>query len=270
MTVDPDRVARIIGEIADAIVAPRFGRLEDHEVRSKSGPDDLVTEVDEAAERALERALRDIYPAAQFIGEETVAREPARADALKGDGAFWVVDPLDGTRNFVRGVAEFGSIVALVEGGETRMGFIHATPERKTAVAVKGDGATWAGAPLLPQRETHAPPRGLRSISWLPEAERRRVQAGLAQFQSRTGHCSAYSYLLLARGEIDFKISSRIHPWDHLAGALILDELGGRTSFLETGAPLGSQPPLDRALLAVAPGRDWDRFATVLRGEAQG
>ena len=62
-------------------------------------------------------------------------------------------------------------------------------------------------------------------------------------------------------GEVDFKLSSRIHPWDHAAGALILDELGGRAAFLGTGAPYTPQDSIDAPLLATAPGRDWDEIA---------
>lgn len=266
MRVDPHRVESIIAEIADAIVAPKFGKLDKADIRTKTGPTDLVTAVDEAAERALEAALKDIYPAAIFIGEETVARDPARAEALRGDGPFWIVDPLDGTRNFVRNIPEFGTIVALVEGGETRMGWIYATPEKKCAVAVKGEGAAWAGAPVQLKSSPNAPMRGLRSVSWLEEPARKRIEKALLHYNTKNGHCSAYSYLLLSRGEIDFKISSRIHPWDHLAGALLVSELGGRTAFLDESEDLTPHPPIDRALLATAPGRDWAALAAALEG----
>lgn len=266
MSVDPEKVARLIGDIAETIIAPKFGALPKEAVRAKSGPNDLVTEVDEAAERALEKALCDIDPGAYFIGEESVARDPARVDKLAGDGAFWVVDPLDGTRNFVRGVNEFGSIVAYVKNGETRMGWIYGVPDRACAIAVKGEGASWAGEKLHPPPAGAAPRRGLRSLSWLADEERERIKRALdARFETGNGHCSAYAYLLLARGEIDFKVSSRIHPWDHLAGALLLSELGGRAAFLGSGEDYRPRPPLDRALLAVAPGRSWGTLADALR-----
>lgn len=266
MSIDPEKVARLVGDIADEIIAPKFGNLPKEAVRAKSGPNDLVTEVDEAAERALEKALRDIDPAAYFIGEESVARDPSRVEALAGDGAFWVVDPLDGTRNFVRGVREFGSIVAYVKNGETQMGWIYGAPDRACAIAVAGGGATWAGERLDPQAPGSAPLRGLRSLSWLEDEERERIKRALdARFDTGNGHCSAYAYLLLARGAIDFKVSSRIHPWDHLAGALLLSELGGRAGFLDSGEAYAPRPPVDRALLAAAPGRSWRSIADALR-----
>lgn len=266
MRIDPLKVAAIIGEIAEEIIAPRFGKLSPDNIRTKSGPNDMVTDVDEAAERALERALREIAPGAAFVGEEDVARDPSRADVLSGVGAAWVVDPLDGTRNFIRGISEFGAIVAYVEGGETQMGWIYAVPEKMCAVAVRGEGASWGGAPFRPHRQPSVPPHGLRSLGWLAAPERDRVLAALSgRFSSKPADCSAYSYLRLARGDADFMISSRIHPWDHLAGGLIVSELGGRSAFLDTGEALTPQPPADRALLVVAPGRDWTTIAAGLR-----
>ncbi len=266
MKIDPYEVAALIGGIAEEIITPKFRNLPKEAVRTKSGPNDLVTEVDEAAERALEKALSAIDPGAYFIGEESVAREPARAETLSGDGAFWVVDPLDGTRNFVRGVAEYGSIVAYVKNGETLMGWIYGAPDKACAIAVKGEGATWDGKPINPQPAAREPLRGLRSLSWLEENERAQIQAALKEkFETKNGHCSAYSYLLLTRGAFDFKISSRIHPWDHLAGTLLLTELGGRAAFLKSGETYGPRPPIDGALLATAPGRSWESIAGALR-----
>ncbi len=266
MRIDPGKVAALIGEVAEEIIAPKFRNLPKEAVRTKSGPNDLVTEVDEAAERALEKALAAIDPNAFFIGEESVARDPARVEALRGGGAFWVVDPLDGTRNFVRGVAEYGSIVAYVKNGETLMGWIYGAPDKACAIAVKGEGANWAGAPIEPEPLKREVLRGLRSLSWLEESERTHIQAVLKEkFETRNGHCSAYSYLLLARGAYDFKISSRIHPWDHLAGTLLLTELGGRAAFLNSGEAYGPRPPIDGALLATTPGRSWEGIAAALR-----
>ena len=77
MSIDPERVAMIIAEIAQAEIAPRYGALDSDQVRTKSGPNDFVTEADEAAERALEKALCEIRPDAVFIGEERAAADPS-------------------------------------------------------------------------------------------------------------------------------------------------------------------------------------------------
>jgi fructose-1,6-bisphosphatase/inositol monophosphatase family enzyme len=262
MRPDPERVAAMIAEIAAHEIAPHFGKLEKDAVRAKSSATDLVTRVDISTEAALKAALLGLVPGAGFIGEEAAAADPSIVAALSGPGRFWVVDPLDGTRNFVNGTPEFGTLVAFVEDGRTLMGFIHAVPDAATAIAVAGEGVRWKGAAPQAAAATHEPPVGLRSIGWLTPEWRDRLTASLRRnLASRPGHCSAYAYLKLMTGEADFKLSSRIHPWDHAAGALILDELGGRAAFLANGEPYGPRDSVDAPLLATGPGRDWADIA---------
>ncbi|MBI1364826.1 MAG: inositol phosphatase [Alphaproteobacteria bacterium] len=267
VSIDPDRVEALIAEIAETEIAARFGKLSAEDIHEKSGPADLVTEADEAAERALKKALLGVRPDATFIGEETAAKNPSIVEALGEKGAFWIVDPLDGTRNFVTGAKEFGTIVAFVEGGETRMGWIYAVPEKSSGVAVRGAGARWRGAPIEPKAEPEGNLIALRSLGWAPPSRREQLRALLKQrFDSRPGYCSAYAYLSLARGLVDFKLSSRIHPWDHAAGALLVREAGGKIAFLDSGEDYPPMPSVDRLLLATAPGRDWSAIAASLSG----
>lgn len=265
MIPDPERVAARIAEVAQAVIAPRYGRLKADEIRQKGGPNDLVTEVDEAAERALEAALGELAPGAAFLGEELAARDPARVGALLAQERCWIVDPLDGTRNFINRIDEFGTIVAFVEGGITRMGWIYAIPHDACAIASAGEGATLDGdaigvAPPKPRLE------GLRSLGWLEPKRQDRIRARLrAHFPTRPGNCSAYAYLDLARGRVDFKLSSRIHAWDHAAGALLVAETGGRTAFLDGGAAYAPSASVDAPLLCSAAGRDWNAIAAKLR-----
>lgn len=264
--VDPEKVAALIADIAQTEIAPRYRKLQKHEIREKSGPNDLVTEVDEATERALRAALMDIRPDAAFVGEESAAADPAIGEALRRGGAAWIVDPLDGTRNFVTGVDEFGTIVAFVEHGRAQMGWIYSVPERKIAIGVRGEGATWDGEKIVAKK----PPLGslvaLRSLGFLPP-QRADYMRGLLKenFDSRPGYCSAYAYIALACGEVDCKISSRIHPWDHVAGALLVEEAGGRVAWLDDGSEYAPAPSTDRLLLGTAPGRDWEKAAEILR-----
>jgi fructose-1,6-bisphosphatase/inositol monophosphatase family enzyme len=261
MRPDPERVAAVIAEIADVEIAPHYRKLAPGAVRAKESPSDLVTVVDEAVERALKSALCALSPGAAFIGEEAAAADPSILSRL-GERACWIVDPLDGTRNFVRGVDEFGTIVAYVENGRTVMGWIYAAPERAMAVGVAGAGATWRGERVRTEPQREARPMGLRSTGWLTPPWRERLAASLrAEVDSASGHCSAYAYLKLLKGDVDFKLSSRIQAWDHAAGALILSEAGGAVRWLESGEPYAPQASRDHPLLATAPGRDWNDIA---------
>lgn len=264
--IDAEKVAALIADIAETEIAPRYGKLKSHEIREKSGPTDLVTEVDEATERALRAALMDIRPDAAFVGEESAAADPRVAEALRTGGAAWIVDPLDGTRNFVNGVDEFGTIVAFIENGRTEAGWIYSVPEKKIAIGVRGEGASWGGGKIVVKKPAGERLVALRSFGFLPPARADYMRALLKEnFDSRPGYCSAYAYIALSRGLVDVKISSRIHPWDHAAGALLVEEAGGRVAWLDDGAAYAPQPTADRLLLGTAPGRDWDRVAEVLR-----
>ena len=269
MSIDIQRVADRIAEIAEDEIMNRFGKLSPTDIRAKSGPQDFVTEADEAAERRLESVLKEISPDAAFIGEERAAADPSIVEALAGDGAFWIVDPLDGTRNFINGKSEFGSIVAYVVDGQTQIGWIYAAPDRKCALVERGNGAEWAGAPLTPSPPSESPPRGLRSIGWLTPKWRGVLPRNLKEnFTSKSMHCSAYAYLKTALGEVDFKVSSRLHPWDHAAGVLLVEETGGVSSYLDDGAAYRPGPSTDRPLLVSASGRDHNLCVRMLTAPA--
>ena len=266
MTLDPLKIGEIISEIADEEIVPRFGRLSPDEIRHKSTPNDLVTEVDEAVEASLKKALSGVCPETNFIGEELAAQNPDIVKALDGQGRFWIVDPLDGTRNFVNGVEEFATIVALVENGVTLMGWIYAVPEAKIAIGERGNGALWAQEPVRVKKQSADKETGVHSLGWLTPNWKPRIVKNLkTHFSSSAMHCSAYAYLRVLRGEKDFKLSSRIHPWDHVAGALMVTEAGGRVAFVDDGTEYAPSSSVDRPLLAAASGRDWDAMAAKLR-----
>lgn len=284
MTPDLDRihtgVSAALREAGETILMAHFGQLEPDQIRQKTSPSDLVTEIDVRAEAFFRARFHDLLPDAGFIGEEAAAADPSIVARLAGPGLFWVVDPIDGTRNYVRGTREFGSIIALVKDGQTIAGWLHAAPENRTyachagldapvIMTTDGEGRTQS-VPIMPasRMATHhdgARPSGLRSLGWLDDAWRDRLVARLGEHTETTAnHCSAYGYIYLLTGQYDFKVSSRIHPWDHLAGAYLLARLGAQTRFLDTGHAYGPVDSVDRPLLAVAPGQSWDDLAGLL------
>jgi fructose-1,6-bisphosphatase/inositol monophosphatase family enzyme len=266
MIVDPEKVAAVIAEIAEEEIMSRFGALAAEDISTKSGPQDFVTAADHAAEARLEKALGGLYPGAAFVGEERAAADPALVSRLdRESGAFWIVDPLDGTRNFVQGLHEFATIVALVENGEIRQGWIYAIPDKRFAIGSKGDGAQWDGAPLRPVAPAEGLMTGYRAMnSMAPEWKDRIAPALKTEFKTERARCSAYAYIHLARGDHDFAVYSRVNPWDHAAGVLMLRELGGRASYMDDDSPYAPRLTIGRPLLVSANRDTWAQAAAKL------
>jgi len=263
MIVDPEKVAGVIEEIAEEEIAARFGKLAEHEIGTKTSPDDFVTEADLAAEKKLAVALSDFYPGATFIGEERTAADPALVRKLElKDGAFWIVDPLDGTRNFVQGRPQFGTIVALVVDGETHNGWIYAIPDKGLAIGEKSEGATWRGERLGSVAPKQGPLQGYRAIGNMLEPWKSQIVPRLREnFETESMSCSAYAYVQLIQGQRDFALYSRAHPWDHAAGVLMLTEVGGRAEYLDDGSPYAPVATQGRPMLAAGNMETWRKVA---------
>ncbi len=103
-SIDIADLANILQEAAVKEILPRFRNLGDGDIREKSEAIDLVTEADEAAERLIKARVAEIAPTALFIGEESVAADPALLNTLEGAELAVVVDPIDGTFNFAAGI----------------------------------------------------------------------------------------------------------------------------------------------------------------------
>ena len=121
----PKRVDQLLQEAARVEIMPRFRNLAAHEVRQKSSAMDLVTDADEAAERLIAKGLRQIFPHAVVIGEEATERDPTLLNALADADLAFLIDPVDGTKNFASGLPLFGVMVAAVRRGEVVAGWIH-------------------------------------------------------------------------------------------------------------------------------------------------
>ena len=228
--IDTAKIAAILKDCADKYVLPRFNKLKDHEIITKTSKDDLVTDADRETEAALAKILTTLYPGSVVIGEEGVFEGKANLDELKKkEGIVWVIDPVDGTRNFVQGRPEFSIMLACVVNGETRYGWIHDVLEAETAIASKGGGAWYKGQKLQvandkPIEETN----GYIGKKYLAQDHRAHVNQEAGKVKKLgTISCASHEYLRMAQGKADFGIYSKIKPWDHLAGVLFIQESGG-------------------------------------------
>lgn len=227
----PDTVFDIIRDVALRVVEPRFQTLKEGDIRSKSSPSDLVTIADTQAEAELERFLPALVPGSVALGEEAISRgEHSEDRLLDRSGTYWVIDPVDGTHNFAHGIPVFGTMVSLVHNGECVQAYIYDIPGKRAVFAEKGGGAHINGVKMSvsPSNKPVNEVKGYINTRFLPEKIKSHLSSLSGQLGDTTAHfCCAFEYAGLVSGESSFALYTRMKPWDHLAGALILTEAGG-------------------------------------------
>lgn len=232
-------VEEAVRKAAAAEIMPRFRQLAAHEVDQKSGPHDLVTDADRKAELYLTEALRTLLPGSVVVGEEAVHANPATYEAIRGDAPVWIVDPVDGTRQFVHGEDGFCTLVALARHGVLHASWTFAPARDQLATAVRGQGAFLGGERLYAGPAT--PGRDLRVATSHPDYttdEQKRALLALRTEGVAPRPCGSagLEYLAVARGETDAVAFSWEAAWDHAAGLLLVEEAGG-AHLTRTGEP---------------------------------
>ncbi|MFI6654255.1 inositol monophosphatase family protein [Streptomyces sp. NPDC050523] len=232
-------VEEAVRKAAAAEIMPRFRSLAAHEVDQKSGPHDLVTDADRLTERYLTDVLGRLLPGSVVVGEEAVHADPEVYAAIQGDAPVWIVDPVDGTRQFVHGDPGFCTLVALARRGVLLASWTYLPASDQLATAVRGQGAFLDGERLhagLPD-----PGRDLQVATSHPDYTtdaQKRALLGLWTDGVAPRACGSagLEYLAVARGELDALAFSWEAAWDHAAGILLVEEAGG-AHLTPTGEP---------------------------------
>lgn len=256
-------------EVAEAEVRPRFRALADGDVSSKSSPDDLVTVADVASEKALTERLYDMVDL-PVVGEEAAAADPDLVEILGSVPEAWVVDPIDGTWNFVHGSAEYAVMVGLVRDGEAHGGWILHPETGDLFAAIVGEGGWITDAAgrrkaLVPASGALRETKKIRGMVVAHDADPAlvdRLEGAVAELTPQRG-CAGWDYWDLVRGATDFLLYFRAMPWDHVPGVAISRVAGFEARYLdgsEYRADAPSQPFL------VAREGEWQAIADVVNG----
>lgn len=206
--------------------SPRFS------VREK-GPADLVTEADVAAQEEIQRRILDKFPDHGFLGEES------GKDINPGAEHRWIVDPLDGTTNYVHQVAYYCVSIGLEHNGELIVGVIYDPVSKDCYTATKGGGAFLNGTQRLQVRDTKDLGDALVSTSISPRAQPESAEMrDLAQIVSRCRTVrrmgsAALNLCQIAAGRFDAYWAENNKAWDIAAGFVILREAGGYIASLD-------------------------------------
>lgn len=216
---------------AEAVINRFYRQALDVRLKSDESP---VTEADVGAERAIREIIETRFPTHGFYGEETGR---ARADAEY----LWLVDPIDGTKSFVRGYPFFSTQIALMHGGRVITGVSNAPAFGERAWAERGGGA-WLDGQRLEVSTVGRLEDATLSTGNLRTLARGAGWQGLGRLVSRVnrirGYGDFYHYHLLAAGRIDAVVESDVNILDVAALTLIVEEAGGRFTDLQ-GRPVG-------------------------------
>jgi fructose-1,6-bisphosphatase/inositol monophosphatase family enzyme len=229
LVTDLDTVAALVQEVAAQVHLPLFGQAVSGEEKS---PGELVSQADRAAETLLLQGLAEITPGLAVIGEEAAHEDPSLLAALSGEAPVWLVDPLDGTREFLDGSPDHAIMLALVRQGRPVCALVHQPQHDRTYTAELGSG-TWRDGVRL--RRDPAPPNDLARLRggvlrrFLNADARRSVEANEGRFGDLTPRtsCAGVEYPRIVEGDADFLLFWRTLPWDHAPGSLLLTEAGG-------------------------------------------
>jgi histidinol-phosphatase len=225
-----DRELAFAHEVADRAAEISMSYfLGEFEIQHKA---DLspVTQADLEVETAIRRMISDRFPADAVTGEE------------HGEGAgdrVWIVDPIDGTRNFADGVPIWATLLALQVDGRSVVGLIAAPAIGERYEAVRGEGARWNGRDLrVSERKLDDAFMVYSSVDDWVDRPRHDAFMGLVREARRTrGFGDFWGHMLVARGAADFMLEPTLRVWDWAAITVIVEEAGGRVTTFDGDEP---------------------------------
>lgn len=249
---------------AGAILMDKFQRLERVE---KKGIVDLVTEADLASEKAIVSTLRRAFPDHAIVAEE------GDYDLSAPSPHRWVIDPLDGTTNYVHGLPIFAVSIGFQVNGETTVGVVLNPAAEEEYVAVKGRGASLNGPPGHGRPIRVSPVDTLQDsllVTGFPYSHDEVFYKSFDLFRELYDRCqgirrlgaAALDFCYVAAGRLDAFYEANLKPWDVCAGDLICREAGGRTSDW-----FGKPMPFSGRRILASNGRIHEEVLRVLAGE---
>ncbi len=238
ISLDISAIDSLIRDVAATEIMPRFRKLAAGDVEMK-GVNDPVTVADKESERALTERLTALLPGSVVVGEESFAKDKTVMDRLDAGKPVWIVDPIDGTRNFVAGHPEFAVMVALVRDRQGVAAWIHDPNTGDTVMGEQGAGVWLRGERL---RLAAADP-SVRTVGLVGSRVKKYLQDSPLSPradempETEIGSCAGFDYPRLFEGPARFANRSttrasflfyrHTNPWDHAAGLFLHHEAGG-------------------------------------------
>jgi myo-inositol-1(or 4)-monophosphatase len=240
---------------ASTVILDRFGRLGPEDVDLKQASD-FVTRVDRESEQLIISTVRARYPEHAFLAEESATDSGGRSPR-------WIIDPLDGTTNYIHGYPMFAVSIALEEEGRVSLGVVLDPLRDELFTAEREKGARLNGRPIRVSG-LHSLDRALLGTGF-PFRQKERLGQYLEAFKRlfvctsgiRRAGSAALDLAHVAAGRLDGFFELGLSPWDVAAGSLLIEEAGGLVSdfgggdaYLETGNIVAAVPALHGEVLA--------------------
>lgn len=199
-------------------------------IETKSSPNDLVTEMDQETEQFFAEKIRESYPTHRVLGEEGFGD-----DVQDEKGTIWIVDPIDGTMNFVHQKQNFAISVGIYHEGEGEIGLIYDVMADCLYQAKRGDGAYKNDQKLEPLKDVKINESIIGINAFWTLKNRKVHEEGIQDLirkvrGTRSYGSAALEFAYVAEGIIDAYVTMRLAPWDIAAGVVLVNEVGGKTT----------------------------------------
>ena len=247
-------VIRIVREASGLMARDGFA------VQEKGSRENLVTSSDIAVQHFLTRRLEALLPGSGFLCEEEDFADTSHED-------IWIIDPIDGTTNYARGIASCCISVALVRGDTPTMGVVYSPWRNEMYHAVKGSGAFCNGRPIHVSSRPFEDGLFFSAMSTYRKEFARTCSdiiydVYMACNDIRRTGSAAVELCMMAGGKAELYFEVRLLPWDYAAAALILQEAGGAVAGFDGGFPSLTEPSL---VVAANTGAHCERLLDIVR-----
>ncbi|APG63711.1 hypothetical protein LPB140_08140 [Sphingorhabdus lutea] len=247
------------------IIMPHFRKLSGADIMDK-GQGELVTIADQLAEQYLSQKLSLSFPDHQIYGEES-AHQNGLTPQMLSQGKWWVIDPIDGTYNFTKGRSPFAIMLAQIQNGKAIFSAIYDPVTSRFCTAFLGQGAYINGAKIV---HNPAPPHdklnAAISMMFMSHEQAKWAKRHLSPklHYIPIPRCAGEQYPLVIIGNHDVAFFERVLPWDHIAGALFVNEAGGYVAHLDGSIyhPFTQK----NGLLAATSKQVWEKAAQIFSG----
>ena len=229
-----DFIVNILINVNEKVILNYFNKLTAKDIDIKSSADDFVSIADKESEDYITKKLSNFISTAKIIGEESAFFDKKNFFNLLNEPLLWVIDPIDGTKNYINGDENFCSMISLVKDSLPIASFIYKPLQRQFIYAFKGIGAYIFDVETKQSTRLNLELNPLNLIigsggtKGIPEVFRKSILSNLRSFTKRVFVGSAgIETMMLVTNKIQFIFHGRVTPWDHSPLDLIIKEAGG-------------------------------------------